>query len=67
MRNNSTVTSGVTGAEILQVVFIVLKLCHIINWKWIWVLAPTWISAIIVVVCITVYVIADIRLRRRFK
>lgn len=67
MRNNSTVTSGVTGAEILQVAFIVLKLCRVINWKWVWVLAPTWISAIIVVVCIAVYVIADVWLKRRYK
>lgn len=67
MKNNSTVTSGVTGAELLQVAFIVLKLCHVINWKWIWVLAPTWISAIIVVVCIAIYVIADVWLKRRYK
>lgn len=55
MKNNSTVSGGVTGAEILQVAFIVLKLCHVINWKWVWILAPTWISAIIVFICIAVY------------
>lgn len=56
MKNNSTVKGGVTGAEILQVAFIVLKLCHVINWKWVWILAPTWISAIIVLICIAVYI-----------
>ena len=56
MKNKSTVTSGVTGAEILQVAFIVLKLCHVINWKWVWILAPTWISAIIALICIAVYI-----------
>lgn len=28
---------------LLQVSFIVLKLCHVINWPWKWVLCPTWI------------------------
>ena len=54
--NNSAIKGGVTGAEILQVAFVVLKLCHVINWKWAWVLAPTWISAIIVAICIAVYI-----------
>ena len=67
MRNNQTVTSGVTGAELLQTAFIVLKLCRVINWKWVWVLAPTWTSAIIVIICIAVYVIADVWFRRRLK
>lgn len=37
---------GVTG--LLQVAFIVLKLCKVINWNWWWVLAPTWIDLSIV-------------------
>ena len=37
---------GVTG--LLQVAFIVLKLCKVINWSWWWVLAPTWIDLSIV-------------------
>lgn len=67
MKNNSTVTSGVTGAELLQVAFIVLKLCHVIDWKWVWVLSPTWIVTIIVIVCIVAYIVADQILERRFK
>lgn len=39
---------GFTGA--LQIAFIVLKLCKVINWSWVWVLAPAWISLILVVV-----------------
>ena len=34
---------------ILGIVFIVLKLCGVIEWSWVWVLAPFWISAIIVI------------------
>lgn len=29
----------------LQIVFIVLKLCGVIDWPWLWVLSPLWISA----------------------
>lgn len=39
---------GFTGA--LQIAFIVLKLCKVISWSWLWVLAPTWISLIFVVI-----------------
>lgn len=39
---------GFTGA--LQIAFIVLKLCKVINWSWLWVLVPTWISLILVVI-----------------
>ena len=28
---------------ILTIVFVVLKLCHVITWSWIWVLSPIWI------------------------
>jgi Flp pilus assembly protein TadB len=39
MANNQT-TSETT---LLQIAFIVLKLCNVITWSWWWVLAPTWI------------------------
>lgn len=38
---------GLSFASVLQIVFIVLKLCKIIDWSWIWVLAPFWISVIV--------------------
>lgn len=48
--NSKEAKSGVSGATLLQIAFIVLKLCGVINWKWIWVLAPTWIAIILVIV-----------------
>lgn len=36
--------------EILTIAFIVLKLCGVINWNWVWVLSPIWADLIIVVV-----------------
>lgn len=43
---------GVTG--LLQVAFIVLKLCKIIEWSWFWVLAPSWISFLLALLLITI-------------
>ena len=50
---------GVTG--LLQVAFIVLKLCKVINWSWWWVLAPTWIGLALAVIIIAVIVIAALK------
>ena len=50
MKNNNG--GGVGFFSVLQIVFIVLKLCGVINWSWLWVLSPTWISAAIVVILI---------------
>ena len=41
-KGNSAGGIGVTG--LLGVAFIVLKLVGIINWSWLWVLSPFWIS-----------------------
>ena len=57
-RNSSSAASGgigFTGA--LQLIFIVLKLCGVIKWSWLWVLAPTWIPVIILVIFVILYAI----------
>lgn len=45
---------------LLQIVFIVLKLCHIIDWQWPWVLAPTWIVIGFVIVILLLAVILGV-------
>lgn len=42
---------------LLTIVFIVLKLCNVIDWSWWWVLAPTWIPIAIVVIIVVIVVI----------
>ena len=39
---------------ILQVAFIVLKLCGVIAWPWVWVLAPLWIGVIIAILWVAI-------------
>lgn len=42
----------VTGLPVLLfVVFLVLKLCHVIDWSWWWVTMPLWITIAICVSC----------------
>lgn len=49
MANSSSSSSGGIGfAGLLTIVFITLKLCHVINWSWLWVLSPIWITAALV-------------------
>ena len=40
--------------DLLVVAFIVLKLCGVIKWSWIWVLAPFWIPILLIVIIIFV-------------
>lgn len=50
MENSGKAGAGFTS--LLQIVFITLKLCHIIDWSWFWVLSPIWIELIIVVIVV---------------
>ena len=53
MKKESNTSGGVGMTGLLQVAFIVLKLCKIIDWSWWWVLAPTWgVFALLVVAAI---------------
>ena len=42
-------SGGIGFAGLLTVAFIVLKLCGVIKWSWIWVVSPIWISAALTV------------------
>ena len=55
---------GFTG--LLQLIFITLKLLKVINWSWIWVLAPIWITAGLGILIIAVYItVLILRVKRR--
>ena len=43
----------------LTILFIALKLCGQINWSWLWVLSPLWISFAVAIVCGLLYVLLD--------
>ena len=62
--NNSTSASaggGIGFGDLLTIAFIVLKLCGVITWPWLWVLSPLWIGlAAFVVLLIIVGIIAAV-------
>mgnify|MGYP006935962928 CR=1 FL=1 len=43
MRDSNSKTINGLFSTLLTITFIVLKLCHVIDWSWVWVLAPIWI------------------------
>lgn len=51
--------TGLGFADVLCIIFIVLKLIGIITWSWVWVLSPIWISLIIVLVLYGIIAICD--------
>ena len=51
--NNSKVGDGLGLSTVLFLIFLVLKLCNVIDWSWWWVTAPLWINFII---CILIFV-----------
>ena len=62
MDKKGSATVGGTGfVSLLQIAFIVLKLCKVINWSWIWVLSPLWISAAFTVGVLIVVLIIIIK------
>ncbi|GAP57945.1 hypothetical protein AHiyo1_09070 [Arthrobacter sp. Hiyo1] len=64
---SSSSSNDVIGSTsiVLTIVFIVLKLTHVINWSWWWVLSPLWIGAgiavLTIIVVLVVVVIAGAR------
>lgn len=52
----TTVKSGIGFSGILTIVFIVLKLIGIIEWSWLWVLSPLWISWIVGIVLLVILI-----------
>ena len=55
--NNKAKQGGLGIVSVLTIVFIVLKLLGVIQWSWIWVLSPIWISAVIAVAVFSVILI----------
>lgn len=60
--SKGTAGGGLGLSGVLLVVFIVLKLCKVITWSWMWVLSPLWISLIlwgIILLIIIIYIMLD--------
>lgn len=59
MSNSSSSSTGIGFFGLLGIVFIILKLTHVINWPWVWVLAPIW-GAVLLWLIIMVIILVGI-------
>lgn len=65
MSNNSSNHSGGIGfAGALLLLFIALKLTGFIAWSWWWVMSPLWISLVIVILVMALYLFILVRNRK---
>ena len=63
--NSGSNTGGIGFMGALQIGFIILKLCGVIDWSWWFVLAPTWGTTLILLMIVSIYLIARWFSRRR--
>jgi len=63
MENKNTTVKTVGFSGLLTIAFIVLKLCGVIAWSWLWVLSPLWIGfmlkLVVVLIVAVIALIAD--------
>lgn len=64
MKDNNTVRSGINFFEVLGIVFIILRLCGVIDWPWVWVLAPIWVPIGLWLLAVLIAIIVAARKRR---
>ena len=64
----NTTSGGIGFSSVLFIVFLILKLTHVIDWSWVWVFAPLWIDLLtIIVIFVAVFIhdkIEDYKWRR---
>ena len=46
---------------LLQIVFITLKLVGVIEWSWLWVMAPLWINLILILLVTIIYLFITLK------
>ena len=67
-KNNST-GGGLGLGTVLFLIFLVLKLCNVIDWSWWWVTSPLWISAaltVLILVGVFIYYYIDSTKHKRY-
>jgi len=64
-KNNQNTSSGVTFASLLFLLFLALKLTHVINWSWWWITAPIWGPFVIVAVVLIIIAVIAVLLNKK--
>lgn len=55
MEKKVVINKGISTSTLLGIAFIVLKLCNVIDWSWVWVTAPFWIPLTLCVAALAVW------------
>lgn len=58
--SNNATGNGLGFGSVLGIVFIVLKLCGVIDWSWWWVLCPFWLPIALIGFIVTIGLIVHI-------
>ena len=67
MKDGNATVKGMGFLDVLQIVFIVLKLCKFITWKWVFVLLPLELQILFFVVCIVIIILCRKKRLRGIK
>ena len=59
-KNGTVVSGNITFITLLQITFIVLKLCKVITWKWVFVLMPLIVEGGLIIILLLFALIAFI-------
>lgn len=51
---------------VLLIIFVTLKLTHIITWSWLWVLSPIWIYGILMLILFVIAFITYCQIGKRW-
>jgi hypothetical protein len=60
MSDDKKSSGGIGFCGALAILFIGLKLGHVIDWSWIWVLSPIWIPIAFVILLIIILILAGL-------
>lgn len=58
--SNNNTSYGIGFCGLLTIVFIVLKLCGVIDWAWVWVLAPLWIDLLLAILILVIFFVITV-------
>ncbi len=61
MSKSNNTNYGISFPTLLGLVFIVLKLCKVIDWSWWWVLSPFWTGLALVLLFLVVLIIVKLK------
>lgn len=60
-------SSGIGISSVVTIVFVILKLLKVINWSWIWVLSPIWLTILFWIIIFGIIFIIHAIIEARYR